>query len=484
MDPHSSRISLMPKDNALITKSALDVVQLLEAGEITPLDCLEALQDRIEEVEPAVNALPTLCFERARQHAKRLSAQPAAKRGPLKGLPIAIKDLNDVAGVLTTHGSPIYRANVPTRSDPLVERLEGEGGVIYAKSNTPEFGAGANTFNEVFGATLNPWNTTRSAAGSSGGAAVALATGTAWLAHGSDLGGSLRNPASFCGIVGLRPSPGRVATERGGPIENQLSVQGPMARTVEDCAFFLDCLTGEDVRDPVSLPKPEGSFLNAARSGWRPRRVAYSADLGITPVDREVAEITRQAAYRFAEVGASVDDGHPDFREAHETFNVLRAKNFAISKAALLDTKRHLLKPEVIWNIEKGLSLSMSDLVRAENARAAMLQRVLGFFTQYDVICTPATIVSPFPVEQRFVESVNGVKFDNYVGWLSIAYAFTLVGCPAISVPCGFTREGLPVGLQIAARPRGEAVLLAAAKAIEDVLGLRGTVPIDPRKGD
>lgn len=473
----------MSNASNLTARSALDVVRLLEAGEITPLDCLDAVRERIEAVDFAVNALPTLCFERARKSARALMAKPMSERGALKGLPIAIKDLNNVAGVLTTHGSPIYATNIPHHSDPLVERLEADGGVIYAKSNTPEFGAGANTFNEVFGATLNPWNTSRSAAGSSGGAAAALATGTAWLAHGSDLGGSLRNPASFCGIVGLRPSPGRVATERGAPIENLLSVQGPMARNVEDCAFFLDCLSGEDIRDPVSLPKPVTSFLAAAQSGLVPRRVAYSPNLGITPVDNEVAEITRRAAYRFAEIGASVEEAHPDLSEAHDAFNVLRAKNFAISKKALLDTKRHLLKPEVIWNIEKGLALTMDDMLRSETARATMLQRVLAFFGTYDVICTPATIVAPFPVEQRYVESVNGIKFDNYVGWLSIAYAFTLVGCPAISIPCGFTKEGLPVGLQIAARPRGEHLLLPAAKALEDVLGLKASVPINPRKG-
>lgn len=473
----------MMADTALTSKTALETVDLLRKGTISPLDCLDALEARIAAVDGAVNALPTLCFDRARDRARRLMEKPADARGALSGLPVAIKDLTNVAGVLTTHGSPIYRDNVPATSDPLVERLEDEGGVVYAKSNTPEFGAGANTFNEVFGATLNPWNTSRSAAGSSGGAAVALATGTAWLAHGSDLGGSLRNPASFCGIVGLRPTPGRVATERGAPIENMLSVQGPMARNVADCAFFLDCLAGEDVRDPVSLPRPAESFLAAARSGWKPRRVAYSADLGITPVDAEVADITRKAAARFAETGAEVVEAHPDFSGAHDAFDVLRAKNFAISKKALLDTKRDLLKPEVIWNIEKGLSLSMDDMVRAETERAAMRGRVLRFFTDYDVICTPATIVAPFPVEQRYVEAVNGVKFDNYVSWLAIAYAFTLVGCPAISIPCGFTREGLPVGLQIAAIPRGEHRLFAAAQALEDVLGLSGATPIDPRAG-
>lgn len=467
----------------LVSRSALAVVDLLARGEVTPLDCLEALESRIGLVDKDVNALPTVDFDRARRAAKATMARPPAERGALKGLPVAIKDLTDVAGMRTTYGSPIFADHVPETSDPLVERLESESGVVYAKTNTPEFGAGANTFNEVFGATVNPWNTAMSAAGSSGGSAVALATGMAWLAHGSDLGGSLRNPASFCGIVGMRPSPGRVACLPGVPLDRQLSVQGPMARNVEDCAFFLDCLSGEDIRDPVSLPKPETSYLGFTRSGWKPKRIAFSADLGITPVDPEVAEICRKAALRFAEAGAIVEEAHPDFTGAHDAFNVLRAKNFAISKKALLDAKRDLLKPEVIWNIEKGLALTMEDHVRAETRRAELYRNTLDFFEDHDILCTPATIVPPFPVGNRYVESCNGVKFDNYVHWLAIAYAITLVSCPAISLPCGFTKSGLPVGLQIVARPRGDARALAAAKTLEEVLALDTTKPILPRKG-
>jgi len=467
----------------LVSRSALAVVDLLARGEVTPLDCLDALESRIGLADKDVNALPTVDFDRARRAAKATMARPPAERGALKGLPVAIKDLTDVAGMRTTYGSPIFATHVPDASDPLVERLESESGVVYAKTNTPEFGAGANTFNEVFGATVNPWNTAMSAAGSSGGSAVALATGTAWLAHGSDLGGSLRNPASFCGIVGMRPSPGRVACLPGVPLDRQLSVQGPMARNVEDCAFFLDCLSGEDIRDPVSLPRPETSYLGFTRSGWKPKRVAFSADLGITPVDPEVAEICRKAALRFAEAGAIVEEAHPDFTGAHDAFNVLRAKNFAISKKALLDAKRDLLKPEVIWNIEKGLALTMEDHVRAETRRAELYRNTLDFFKDHDILCTPATIVPPFPVGNRYVESCNGVKFDNYVHWLAIAYAITLVSCPAISLPCGFTKSGLPVGLQIVARPRGDARALAAAKTLEEVLALDTTKPILPRKG-
>jgi amidase len=404
-----------------------------------------------------------------------------AERGLLAGLPVPIKDLTDVAGVKTTQGSPIYKDKIAERSDILVERLEQNGAVIYAKSNTPEFGAGANTFNEVFGATLNPWDVSKSAAGSSGGAAVALATGMAWLAHGSDLGGSLRNPASFCGIVGMRPSIGRVAHTSKFMVDNTVGVQGPMARTVEDLALLLDAMSGEHPADPLSLPALPASFLSATRAGAKPKRIAYSPDLGITPVDPEVASITRKAAARFAEAGAIVEEAHPDLREAHECFHVLRALYFAVTKAELLRTKRDLLKPEVIWNIEAGLKLSVEQFERAQAQRLAMTDRTLEFFQSYDLLLTPATIVPPFPVGNRYVAECGGKRFGNYVEWLGIAYAITLVCCPALSLPCGFTASGLPVGLQMVAPPRGEAKLLAGAKVLEDILGLRSSTPIDPR---
>ncbi len=468
-------------DQGLVRETACAIVGKLKAGDVTPLDLLDVLEKRIAEVDGKVNALPTLCFDRARDHAKALMQKPAGERGLLAGLPIPIKDLTDVAGVKTTQGSPIYKDRVPERSDILVEHLEQNGAVVYAKSNTPEFGAGANTFNEVFGATLNPWDISRSAAGSSGGAAVALATGMAWLAHGSDMGGSLRNPASFCGIVGLRPSIGRVAHTPKFKVDRNLGVQGPMARNVEDLALLLDAMSGEHPADPLSLPKPAASFLTAARSGKKPKRVAYSPDLGITPVDPEVADVTRKAAERFAELGVIVEEAHPDLREAHECFHVLRAFDFAISKAALLRTKRDLLKPEVIWNIEEGLKLTVEQLERAEAQRMAMTERTLAFFGTYDLLLSPATIVPPFPVENRYVSECAGKTFDNYVEWLGIVYAITLACCPALSLPCGFTASGLPVGLQMVAPPRGDAQLLAGARVLEDILGLRGTTPIDPK---
>lgn len=468
-------------DQGLVKETACAVVEKLKAGDVTPLDLLDVLEKRIAEVDGKVNALPTLCFDRARSHAKALMQKPASERGLLAGLPVPIKDLTAVSGVLTTQGSPIFKDNVPAKSDILVECLEQNGGVIYAKSNTPEFGAGANTFNEVFGPTRNPWDTSRSAAGSSGGAAAALASGTAWLAHGSDMGGSLRNPASFCGVVGLRPSIGRVAQTPKFGVDRTLGQQGPMARNIEDLALLLDAMSGEHAADPLSLPVLPTSFLSSARSGSKPKRIAYSPDLGITPVDPEVKALTRKAAERFAEAGAIVEEAHPDFREAHECFHVLRAFDFAISKAELLRTKRDLLKPEVIWNIEEGLKLTVEKLERAEAQRVAITARALEFFEKYDLLLAPATIVPPFPVENRYVAECDGKKFDNYVEWLGIVYAITLACCPALSLPCGFTASGLPVGLQMIAKPRAEAQLLAGAKVLEDILGVRGTTPIDPR---
>ena len=470
-------------DQGLVRETANAIVDKLKKGEVTPLDLLDVLEKRIAEVDGKVNALPTLCFDRARTHARAMMQKKPAERGLLAGMPVPIKDLTAVAGVRTTQGSPIYKDTIPASSDVLVEHLEDNGAIIYAKSNTPEFGAGANTFNEVFGPTLNPWDTSKSAAGSSGGAAVALATGTAWLAHGSDMGGSLRNPASFCGIVGLRPSIGRVAHTPAAAIDRNLGVQGPMARNVEDLALLLDAMSGEHPADPLSLPLPSTSFLAMTRNGNKPKRVAYSPDLGITPVDPEVKAVMRKAAERFAEASVIVEEAHPDLREAHECFHVLRAFDFALSKAALLRSRRDQLKPEVIWNIEEGLKLTVERIERAEAQRVALAERTLKFFESYDLLLCPATIVPPYPIGNRYVVECDGKKFDNYVEWLGIVYAITLACCPALSLPCGFTKTGLPIGLQMVAAPRAEGPLLAGARVLEDILGLRGATPIDPRAG-
>ena len=470
------------QDAELIRLPARTVVDLLANGKISPLDCIDALERRIAAVDTKVNALPVLCLERARERARQLMRQPPERRGRLCGLPLPIKDLTAVEGVRTTHGSTIFATDVPRASDVLVEHLERQGAVVYAKSNTPEFGAGANTFNDVFGRTLNPWNTSRSAAGSSGGAAVALATGMAWLAHGSDMGGSLRNPASFCGVVGLRPSPGRVARSRSAALGGLLSVEGPMARDVEDVALLLDAMAGAERRDPSSLPADGTNFLAAARGGPLPRRVAFSRDLGITPVEPEVARMVEAAAAKLAGAGIVVEEAHPDLGEAHDCFQVLRALSFATGLKDVLAAHGDRLKPEIVWNIEKGLKLSVEAIITAERQRVAMFDRTVQFFETYDLLLAPATITAAFPVEQRHLAQCNGHSFGNYVEWLAIAYAVTLVACPAISIPAGFTSEELPVGLQIVGPPQGEAAVLRGAKLMQDILGLGAITPIDPRE--
>ena len=347
--------------NELIKLSAREVHRLLRDKDISPLQLLDALEERIAEVDQAVNAVPTLCFDRARERARSRDFSTL----PLAGIPVAIKDLIAVAGVRTTWGSMAYRDHVPETSDLLVERIEAAGGIVYAKTNTPEFGAGANTFNDVFGFTRNPWNTALSAAGSSGGSAVALATGMAWLATGSDLGGSLRNPASFCAVAGLRPSQGRVASDPGNLAFNHMAVDGPMARNVADLALLLDVMAGYDARDPMSLDDPASSFEENALQRQVPPRIAFSADLGVTPVDPEVAQICERAAMRFSELGAIVEHDHPDFSGLQEVFQVHRAMSYAASYGPLLEANRSIFKPEIVWNVEQGLALTADEIMTA-----------------------------------------------------------------------------------------------------------------------
>ena len=463
--------------NELIKLSAREVHRLLRGKDVSPLQLLDALEERIAEVDQAVNAVPTLCFDRARERARSRDFSTL----PLAGIPVAIKDLIAVAGVRTTWGSMIYRDHVPKTSDLLVERIEAAGGIVYAKTNTPEFGAGANTFNDVFGFTRNPWNTALSAAGSSGGSAVALATGMAWLATGSDLGGSLRNPASFCAVAGLRPSQGRVASDPGNLAFNHMAADGPMARNVADVALLLDVMAGYDARDPMSLDDPAISFEENALKRQVPPRIAFSADLGVTPVDPEVAQICEGAAMRFSELGAIVEHDHPDFSGLQEVFQVHRAMSYAASFGPLLEANRSVFKPEIVWNVEKGLALTADEIMAAMVTRSQIYERAQRFFAQTDLILTPATVVPPYPVEQRYVERLGNHEFSNYIEWCSIAYAFTVIGAPALSIPCGFTQSGLPVGLQIVAAPRQETRLLSAALAFEELAGICTQLPIDPR---
>lgn len=463
----------------LINKTAIEIVDGLRSGVLSPHDLLDVLERRVDAVENQVNALPILCFGRARRHADALLARPLEERGLLCGLPMPIKDLDDVKGVRTSFGSLPFRDNVAEVDSYFVEHLEAQGTVIFAKSNSPEFGAGGNTFNDVFGITRNPHDLSRTAGGSSGGAAASLASGTSWLAQGSDNAGSLRTPASFCGVVGFRASPGRVAR---GPVGNPyqtLIVNGPMARNVADTALFLDALTVTDTRDVLTYDPPRQSFLSAARSMRRPLRVAFSPDLGITPVDPEVAAICEAAARHFEAMGVPVEFAAPDYSGVHESYQTLRAFEFAIVMQDMVREHRSRIKPELVQNVEKGMALGFDDISRAMLVRGQIRQRVLEFFQDYDLLLCPTTIVPPFPAEQRYVRECGGVTFKTYIDWLALAYAVTLVSIPSISIPCGKTRQGLPVGVQMVGRPRADAALLSHALCLEQSLGL-DLGPIDP----
>ena len=323
--------------------SALDTINLLKSEEVSPLDCLNSLQNRIDEVNQHVNALPTLCFDRAEQKAKNIMKRKIYDRENLYGLPIVIKDLIDVEGVKCTSGSLIFKDRIAEKSDILVENIEKNCGLIYAMSNTPEFGAGGNTFNEVFGKTLNPWDLSKSVAGSSGGSAAALATGMAWLAHGSDYGGSLRSPASFCSIVGMRPSPGRIASNVAGILDQTLGVNGPMARNVKDLALFFDVLLGQTYKDPTSIPKEEKSFLDNALEAKKPRKIAISQDLGIPPVDPTIREFVLKAGKELEKLGIVVEEATPDLSEAPNVSQTLRAFSFYVNlKSQYFENKKYL----------------------------------------------------------------------------------------------------------------------------------------------
>ena len=460
----------------LIRQSAREVVARLASGDLSPHDALDAVRARIEAVDPLVNALPTRCFDRARRHADRLMTRPIGERGVLAGLPVPIKDLTAVAGVRNTHGSRLRENFVPERSDVIVETLEAQGAVVYAMSNTPEFGAGGNTFNEVFGPTRNPHDLRLTPGGSSGGAAAAVATGTAWLAHGSDLAGSLRTPASFCGITSLRPSPGRIAN---GPSVMPFAVhsqQGPMARDVADLALFADAMVGESPRAGLGKPPPRESFRSAAAAPKAPRRVAYSVDLGVTETAPEVARVCSRAMDALERDGISVVLDHPDLVDAEMAFDIPRALLFAALLGDELDGARDLLKPELVWNIERGLSVD-GDSVRASlAAQARIFDLATEFMSDYDLLICPAASVLPFPVEERYVGYRAGLPPSDYYRWLSIAAAVSVTTLPVITVPCGHSDTGLPVGIQLVGRPHGELQLFAHASHIEQTLGIRPAV--------
>lgn len=460
--------------------SACEAVDHLQNGALKPVELLQALSERTAVINPLVNALPTLCLDRAIDICNGRLQNGTAFPEPLFGLPVPIKDSYEVEGVRTTWGSLAFKDHIALRSDYLVQSIETAGGIVYAKSNTPEFEAGANTFNEVFGRTLNPWNTSRSAAGSSGGAAAAVATGAAFLAQGSDFACSLRYPASFCGIVGLRPTPGLVPQGPSRVPYQTLSVIGPLARNVADVGLGLDAMAGFDARDPLTRPVGISSYRAAAEQPLQPARFAYSPDLGVAVVSKEVRAIVGQAVERLALAGSRVETDTPDLSACHNAFRPLRAFQFSASRHELLSSARDQLKPEVVWNIEQGLKLTAADLAAAEHDRSRLRHEMQEFLDRHQFLITPTAPVAPHRVEDRYVAHIEGVELETYLDWLVLGYAITVTGCPAISVPCGFTNEGLPVGLQIVAPPHREHELLRTAAWCERLLGARMAGPIDP----
>ena len=447
---------------------------LLDSGKVSSRELLAAHLRRIEEVNPELNAIVTLTPEIAYQRA--LAADDAQARGEtlglLHGLPIAHKDITDTAGVLTTMGSPIYKDRVPEKDDLIVERIRNAGAIMVGKTNTPEFGAGSQTFNEVFGVTSNPYDTSKTCGGSSGGAAVALAARMLPIADGSDLGGSLRNPASFCNVVGFRPSGGRVPTVPTSNLWMPLATKGPMARTVSDVSLFMQAIAGPHQLAPSSNIESPEIFSGSLERNFAGTKVAWSPDLGGLPVDPAVRTALASVPDRLSNLGCEVVEKWPDLSDAPEIFQTLRAEMFAHSYASLLKTHRDQLKATVIWNAEKGLAMSMKDHGEACFKQAQMFAELQHFMADIDFLACPVTQVPPFSKEIEYPKEIEGIRFDTYIDWMRSCSDITTTTHPAISVPAGFTPEGLPVGLQIVGKSRDDRSVLELAYAFEQATGI------------
>jgi amidase len=454
--------------------TATELAARIRARQVSVTEVVEAHLAQIERVNPRVNAIVTLTAERARADARTADAALAGgtARGALFGLPVAHKDLVPTRGIRTTFGSPIYRDHVPDQDALIIERLRAAGAITVGKTNTPEFGAGSQTFNEVFGRTLNPYDPTKTCGGSSGGAAVALACGMVPIADGSDTGGSLRNPAAFCNVVGLRTAPGRVPVWPATTPWSPLSVQGPMARTVQDTALFLSVLAGPDRRSPIAIAEPGERFRAPLGRDFAGVRVAWSRDLGGLPIDRRVTAVLDGQRKTFEALGCVVEDGQPDLHDAREIFQVWRATRFAIRYGPMLAEHRSRMKDTVVWNTEQGLALTGAAILDAEVKAAALYHRVREFMERHEFLVLPVTQVPPFDVTQPYVTEIDGVRLPTYVDWMRSCSDITVTGLPAISVPAGFTDDGLPVGIQIVGRHQDEWGVLQLAHAFEQATGV------------
>lgn len=476
-------------DRDLCFVPATTLASLYRARKVSPLEVMQAVFARIDAVNPRVNAYVTLAREQALAAAKKATAAVTrrSRLGPLHGIPVSIKDLTPTRGIRTTWGSKIFEDHVPDEDALAVERLKQAGAIIVGKTNTPEFGAGGNTFNAVFGATRNPWNLELTCGGSSGGAAVALATGMGPLAQGSDLGGSLRTPAAFCGVVGFRTTPGLVPVHPADLGWDSLSVSGPMARTVADVALMLSVIAGPDDRAPLSYEVDAGQFAAAVKRpsirGWR---VAWTPDLNrLIPVDHEVAAVAEQATGVFRSLGAKVEHACPDFGEVNDIVLATRGTSMVARHADKLARWEPVMQKGLVWNIRQGLSLTPEQIGDGEKLRTRLWHRVRAFMETRDLLILPTVAVPPFPVEQPYPTEINGKPLDNYTQWFFLTYGITVTGLPVISVPCGFTKSGLPVGLQIVGRRRQEVAVLRAAAAFEAARPWADKIPpvVSERRG-
>ncbi len=480
MGPEGPPVFTGPEICALEAHEAVD---LLRRREISAKELVEAALARIAETEPAVNAMPTVCPDRARAAAKALSNAHADHPGWLGGLPLGIKDLDRVKGVRTTSGTPGLADHVPDFSDHFVERLEQRGGLVVGKTNTPEMGAGGNTFNAVFGATRNPWNTAINPGGSSGGAAASLATGETWLSQGSDHGGSLRTPAAYCGVVGLRPVPGRVLTTLVPGVSAAHvgdSVVGPMARSVRDCALFLDSPSGFETRFPLSLPSPETSLQESVARATPEVRIAFAPDLGgLCPVESPIREALASALERVEAEGGTVVEDCPDLTGLESAYRKLRALGLATSMSRLPEDVHRHFKPALRDNWAYARTLTLEDFADANINRTRIFLVMQGFLEDFDVLACPTVSCLPRNSDIEWIEKVEGETFDDYLGWMKFAFLATTAGLPAASVPVAVSSDGLPIGIQLIGPPRGEATVLAVARAVEMAVG--GPFgPIDP----
>jgi amidase len=445
---------------------------------LSPVELLDSCIARIETVDHAVNAMVARDFARARDAARR--AEQAVMRGenlpPLHGLPIGIKDLEDTAGLRTTYGSPQFRDHVPIEDERLVAAVRAAGAIVVGKTNTPEWGAGANTRNAVYGATGNPFDPQKSAAGSSGGSAAALASGMVPLASGSDMGGSLRNPAAFCGIVGFRPTPGLVPGEKRPLGWSPLAVLGPMARTVPDCALLLAAMVSDDARDPLATAvhgrtiRQPADFYPLPDIDLSRLRVALTPDFGFAPTERQVAEAFAEKTNLFRHVFARAEDTTPDCTGADDAFAVLRAVNFLAAHLERVRTQPAEVSPNVRADVEAGLRCSAADVARAAALQTALYRRWQDFFRNWDVVLTPAITISPRPWTELYPAEIDGKPTRTYFHWLALAYAVTLAGHPAVALPVGRDRNAMPFGLQIVGPRGGDALVLAVAAALGRLL--------------